>query len=112
MKKIIERLRKLANHELTGEIPEFEYSIAADEIQRMQDENSALRGILKIPTIDNDGTHAPWWVIVMPKQIMRPSINENARCIVGPFFSRESAENHLNSRRYEYGEQAGVYCPS
>ena len=73
-------------------------------------EYERLTGIVNIPFNDNEGTESPWWAIVMPRQIMSKNAEQIAQCIVGVFFSRESAENHLNSRRYEYGNDAIVYC--
>ena len=59
----------------------------------------------------NEGTDSPWWAIIIPRQIMRKDPHEIASCIVdGVWFSRESAEAHLNSRWSEYGSGAIVYC--
>lgn len=59
----------------------------------------------------NEGTDSPWWIIVNPKMMM-----SGPHCIpdmiTGPFFSRESAEQHLSSRRYAFGKNAYVYCCS
>ena len=63
----------------------------------------------------NEGTSFPWWTIIIPRQNMSkmPDACHNiAGMIVGPFFSRIEAETHLDSRRYEYGENARVYCHS
>lgn len=81
-----------------------------NENEFLKRENEILRGILNVPKVDCDGTNAPWWAIIMPRQIMSKDPQEIANCIVGVFFSRESAQNHLDSRRYEYGSNAVVYC--
>lgn len=54
----------------------------------------------------NEGTDSPWWMIVSPRQILRPSVESIVSCITGPFFSREEAEAQLNVRRYDYGKDA------
>lgn len=81
-----------------------------NELKSLKQENEILRGILNIPKFDCGGTESPWWAIIMPRQIMAKDPQEIAHCIVGVFFSRESAQNHLDSRRYEYGSNAVVYC--
>lgn len=58
----------------------------------------------------NEGTDSPWWVIITPRQMMKPDIESVADMITGPFFSRENAENHLEARRYAYGPRSAVYC--
>jgi hypothetical protein len=83
-------------------------------------EEKTLRRLLKqltetLPNIKdsdkNEGTDSPWWAIIMPKQIMEKDPCAIASCIVdGIWFSRESAEAHLNAWRYEYGDSAIVYC--
>lgn len=49
---------------------------------------------------NNDGTSYPIWAIV----------DRQKRPLALPFFNRLSAENHLEGRRYEYGDRASVYC--
>jgi hypothetical protein len=64
---------------------------------------------------NNEGTDSPWWTIVIPRQNLRKDSNachNIAGMIVGPFFSRDKAQAHLDSRRYEYGSNAVVYCHS
>jgi hypothetical protein len=67
---------------------------------------------LEIDIKDNEATESPYWLILDPKQNMNCDIHQLAGQITGPFFSRESAENHLKSRRYNYTKRAHVYCLS
>lgn len=60
----------------------------------------------------NEGTAEPWWVIIDPRQMMRPDCHTVAGMIEGPFFSQEEAETALKNRRYDYGPNAVVYCHS
>ena len=61
----------------------------------------------------NESTRSPWWVIVDPKQMMKPDCHAvMIGMITGPFFSRESAQNHLNNRRHAFSKRAVVYCAS
>jgi len=53
---------------------------------------------------DNEITSDPWWAVVRNGSFGRMIVLE------GPFFSRESATNLLEARRYEYGDKAYVYC--
>lgn len=80
------------------------------ELEKLRAENEALKELLNIKNIDNEGTDSPWWGIIMPRQIMKKDGEAIAHCIKGIYFSRESAQNHLDSRRYEYGKDAIVYC--
>ncbi len=61
---------------------------------------------------ENEGTSEPYWLILAPLQNMRADIHALAGQITGPFFSRKSADDHLNSRRYAFASTAGVYCMS
>lgn len=58
----------------------------------------------------NEGTDSPWWVIIDPKQMMKPDYHAVAQMVTGPFFSRVAAENHLKTRRYAFSSRAVVYC--
>ena len=63
----------------------------------------------------NECTRAPWWMIVDPKQNMRTGtdgVHAIAGMITGPFFSRAQAQAYLDSRRYNFGKGAKVYCAS
>ena len=61
---------------------------------------------------DNEGTSCPYWLVIDPRQMMKPDCHTVASMIDGPFFSREDAQNYLESRRYAYGPKAVVYCTS
>lgn len=61
---------------------------------------------------DNEATESPYWLILDPAQNMRCNIHELAGQIIGPFFSREDAQAHLDSRRYAFSKRAVVYCCS
>lgn len=52
---------------------------------------------------ENDATEHPWWAVVKRNQFGEHAI------LAGPFFSRERALWHYESRSYEYGK-AIVYC--
>lgn len=69
----------------------------------------------------NEGTNAPWWIIIDPfnlsnvyrndtKELL--SVMDIAFAISGPFFSRESAQNYLDQNHYNFSEHARVYCKS
>ncbi len=63
----------------------------------------------------NEHTETPWWLIIDPKQNLSTGsqgVYAIADMITGPFFSREEAQNHLESRRYAFGKNACVYCHS
>ena len=62
-----------------------------------------------------EGTRAPWWMIVDPRQNFRTdnnAVHAVASMIRGPFFSRAEAESVLKARRYNFGKGAVVYCAS
>jgi len=61
---------------------------------------------------DNESTATPVWFVVDPTQNMRADPSRVAEQITGPFFSRQSAQDYLKSRRYAYGPNACVYCAS
>ena len=62
---------------------------------------------------DNEGTAAPWWLIVDPKQNMDCSHAAVAMgMITGPYFSREAAEEYLRRTRYNFSKRAVVWCSS
>ena len=71
---------------------------------------------IEISVSDNhEGTDSPWWMIVKPQQNFstgEQGIYNIAGMITGPFFSREEAELELESRRYNYGKTAVVFCAS
>lgn len=59
-----------------------------------------------------EGTEAPWWVIIDPRQMMRADADKVADMVTGPFLSRDEAQEQLDARRYAYSERAVVYCMS
>jgi hypothetical protein len=62
---------------------------------------------------ENEGTDSPWWAIIDPKQNFKiddQSIYDIAGMITGPFFSRESAQRHLDSARHHFGKNPHVFC--
>lgn len=64
---------------------------------------------------ENEGTESPWWMIIKPQQNFskgEQGICNIAGMITGPFFSREEAEDELKNRRYDYGQNAVVWCAS
>ncbi len=64
---------------------------------------------------NSEATSAPWWMIINPKQNMSIQIDachNIASMITGPFFSRESAQTHLDLRRHAFGPNAVVFCHS
>lgn len=61
---------------------------------------------------EHEGTASPYWLILDPKQNMSCDIHQLAGQITGPFFSREEAQKHLDSKGYHYSHRARVYCLS
>lgn len=61
---------------------------------------------------DNESTACPYWLVIDPRQMMRPDCYAVANMIDGPFFSREDAKSYLESRPYAYSERAVVFCAS
>ena len=64
---------------------------------------------------ETECTSEPWWTIIDPKQNMstqKDACHNIASMITGPFFSRESAETHLDLRRHAFGPNAVVFCHS
>lgn len=63
-----------------------------------------------------EGTSYPWWAIISMLRVEKDrklvSTGDIIRSITGPFFSREEAEQELESRRYLYGVSAVVWCMS
>lgn len=60
----------------------------------------------------HETTAEPWWLIIDPRQMMRPDCHTVAGMIDGPFFSREEAEMVLKSRAHHYSKNAVVFCHS
>jgi hypothetical protein len=63
----------------------------------------------------NEGTSAPWWSIIDPRQNLRLGVDgiyNVASMITGPFFSRQEAENFLQATHYNFSKHAKVFCHS
>lgn len=60
----------------------------------------------------NEGTRAPWWMILDPQGSRRGDVGGLAAQIRGPFFSREEAQEHLDAIRHKVGPDALVWCDS
>ena len=76
----VDRLRKLAARELTGEIPVFEYSLAADEIERLRNLLSEAGDELEwlIDQRNNSGEEGPprvWRLLSKIRNEMTPNAN-------------------------------------
>lgn len=65
---------------------------------------------------DNEGSSAPYWLIIDPKrQIMslsKDTCHQIAGMVTGPFFCRADAEKFLEKTRYNFSDNAVVYCHS
>lgn len=61
---------------------------------------------------DFEATAEPYWLILDPKQMMKPDVDRLGGMITGPFFSRAAAQKHLDARRYAFSKRAVVYCHS
>lgn len=62
---------------------------------------------------ENEGTAEPWWVIVDPKQMMKPDpYAVMMGMVTGPYFSRKEAQEYLANHRYNFTSMAVVYCAS
>jgi hypothetical protein len=85
----------------------------AEQIEQLEKENHVLKSILAIGEFSSeqcDFTADPFWIIIIPRQIMKKDPEAIAHCLAhGVWFSRELAQKHLDSRRYEYGDNAIVY---
>lgn len=62
--------------------------------------------------VDSEGTAFPWWVIINPKGATKSTAAGLASLFAGPFFSRETADEHLAAHRHSYGKHAIVFCMS
>lgn len=58
----------------------------------------------------NEITNCPYWLVIDPEQMMKPTIHSVARMIKGPFFSREEAESYVKCNHYNFSDRVGVYC--
>ncbi len=60
---------------------------------------------------EHEGTSVPYWLILDPHYATRNAA-AMANDIVGPFFSREEAEDVFNSIRHKLSDGAKVFCLS
>ena len=63
----------------------------------------------------NEGTRSPYWVIIDPRQnfnINDEGVYNIASAFAGIWFSRESAQNHLDNQRHNFSKNAVVFCCS
>jgi hypothetical protein len=63
----------------------------------------------------NEGTSHPFWIIIDPRQNFKTNnqgLHNVAGMITGVWFSRESAQEFLDRTRYNFSDNARVYCHS
>lgn len=66
---------------------------------------------LVMGSTDNEGTSYPvWFILNPPGGLVRPDMLPHV--FVGPFFSRESAENQMKRIRHNLGKKPYVWCAS
>lgn len=63
-------------------------------------------------SLENEGTRAPYWLILDPRPMRGGDVGRLAGMVTGPFFSRAAAERHLSRSRHNYGKEALVWCAS
>ena len=66
-----------------------------------------------------EATQWPWWAVIDPDRVRshpgrtnEQRIQDAANAVVGPFTSRESAEEHLRVKAHHYSARAVVFCMS
>lgn len=59
-----------------------------------------------------EATAHPYWMIIDPRQMMKPAVGDVASMVTGPFFSRQEANNWLDRCRHRFSDRARVYCAS
>ena len=59
-----------------------------------------------------EGTSVPYWLVIDPKQMLKPDCHSVAYMVKGVFFSRESAERWLKANRHNLGKNPVAYCMS
>lgn len=63
----------------------------------------------------NEGTSYPFWIIIDPHQNFskgNQGLHNIAGMITGVWFSRAAAEEFLNRTRYNFSDNARVFCHS
>lgn len=91
----------------------YNYWIINEQGGTTRIKNKAEKEIINtLQQSNNEGTDSPYWLILDPAQNMACDIGILANQITGPFFCREDAEDHLQSRRYAFSKKACVYCHS
>jgi len=69
----------------------------------------------RIKEEENEATDTPYWVIIDPRQnfkVNSDGLYNIAGMVTGIWFSRASAERHLQHRRYAFSKNAKVFCMS
>ena len=61
---------------------------------------------------DNEGSRAPWWSIIDPKQLFELDHHKVASMVTGPFYCRKDAEEFLQRTKYNFSKHARVFCHS
>jgi len=61
---------------------------------------------------DNEATRAPYWLILDPDQNMSCDVYNLSSQITGLFFSREDAQEYLETKSYHFTKRAVVFCLS
>lgn len=59
-----------------------------------------------------EATAYPYWMIIDPRQMMKPAVGDVASMVTGPFFSRQEANDWLDRCRHRFSDRARVYCAS
>ena len=55
---------------------------------------------------------SPYWLIIDPMQMLKPSADSVADMIRGPFFSREEAQVAMSKDMDDYSDRVKVVCVS
>lgn len=53
---------------------------------------------------------APYWLIIDPRQMLKPSASVLGSFLSGIFFDRASAQDYLNAKKYNFSNRAKVCC--
>ena len=91
-------------------VPPFRCMEDNDETEYILDEE-AVKSVAA--SNDNEATEIPYWVIIDPKhQLLTLDTNRCFYWFTGPFFSRESAQAHLERTKHNHTDKARVWCLS